>query len=245
MSPFLVPIVLASLAGSLHCAAMCGPFMAAVVGFSADGRSGPSAHVAYHAGRLVTYLVLGAAAGLVGGALDLAGSQAGLGRISAVVAGVVLVFWGASALFARERVVRLARRAPFRAGAFLGLALSRIKRTPPTPRAFLLGLATTFVPCGWLYAFVATAAGTGRVLSAMSVMFAFWLGTVPALLAAGVGLQRLSARLGERARVLSGSLIIASGVLLLALRVGALPLHSADKAEARGPMPASCPLHRH
>jgi uncharacterized protein len=245
VSAFLLPILLASLAGSLHCAAMCGPFMAAVVGFGPDGRSGPVAQTAYHLGRLVTYLVLGAAAGLVGNALDLAGSHAGLGRISAVLAGVLLVLSGASALFARERLVRLGRRAPRRLGAWLGLVLARVKHSAPLPRAFLIGLSTTFVPCGWLYAFVATAAGTGRVLPATGVMLVFWLGTIPALLAAGAGLRRLSARLGERARTVSGSLILVSGVVLLALRVGALPANPEGKTQASGPMPASCPLHRH
>ncbi|HEX5101529.1 MAG TPA: sulfite exporter TauE/SafE family protein [Polyangiaceae bacterium] len=246
MSPFWIPVLLASVGGSLHCAAMCGPFMAAVTGFGPAGRAGPAAHVAYHLGRLGTYLALGAAGGLVGSALDLAGKAAGFGRVSALVAGLVLVAWGASALVVRERLVKLGRRAPRREKSLLGRALGWLGRFPPVPRALLLGLSTTLVPCGWLYAFVATAAGTGDVASALGVMFVFWLGTLPALVAAGVGLRGLFARLGARARTVSAVLIAVSGVVLLGVRVEApkQPVRSASAAST-GATLAPCPFHRH
>ena len=38
MSPYWIPVFLASVGGSLHCAAMCGPFMAAVTGID-DGQA--------------------------------------------------------------------------------------------------------------------------------------------------------------------------------------------------------------
>jgi sulfite exporter TauE/SafE len=241
MTPWLIPVFAASLAGSLHCAAMCGPFMGAVVSLGSERRPAALGQAGYHAGRLITYLVLGAASGFLGSALDSGATYAGLGRISAIVAGAVLVLSGASALFASRGVVQLRRRAPRRFGSWLGAVLARTRSSRPLPRALVLGLSTTLVPCGWLYAFVATAAGTGRVLPAMSVMFAFWLGTIPALMVAGVGMRSLSARLGARARVLSGCLVVASGVSLLALRAGAVPGPRIEAANAQAP----CPLHRH
>ena len=86
MNAFLVPVLIASLGGSLHCAAMCGPTMAAVSRFGPEGRAGLSTQAAYHLGRLTTYLALGAFGGLLGGTLDLAGNAAGVGRVSAIVA---------------------------------------------------------------------------------------------------------------------------------------------------------------
>jgi sulfite exporter TauE/SafE len=234
VSSYLLPVLVASLGGSLHCAAMCGPYMAAVTGFGTTGRAGPVTHAAYHAGRLATYLALGVAGGALGGALDLAGRAAGIARVSALVAGVVLVAWGVSALVVRRGLVRLRRRAPSRLGSVLGVVLARLARLPALPRALALGLSTTLVPCGWLYAFVATAAGTGGVLPALAVMLAFWLGTLPALVAAGLGLRGLFARLGERGRTVSAVLIAASGILLLGLRL------DAPRPEVAA---ASCPLH--
>ena len=57
-------VLLASLAGSLHCAAMCGGF--AVVAATAGGRGRVGGQVAYSFGRLLAYATLGAMAGLVG-----------------------------------------------------------------------------------------------------------------------------------------------------------------------------------
>jgi sulfite exporter TauE/SafE len=239
-----IPIVIASLAGSLHCAAMCGSFSAAVCGLG-EGRASPLNQAAYHLGRLSTYLGLGAAAGLLGGALDLAGNAAGIGRVSAFVAGALLVVWGVSTLFAARGLVTLKRKAPRHFGAWLGALLVRFRALPPLPRAFALGLSTTLVPCGWLYAFVATAAGSGGVVPALTILFAFWLGTVPALVAAGLGLRGIAARLGAHARVATASLIVVSGVVVLALRAGGEP-SAPSPAAAKGDvpaMPADCPLH--
>jgi sulfite exporter TauE/SafE len=247
MSPHWVAVLVASLAGSLHCAAMCGPFLSAVSGSRSSGRLLPATHAAYHAGRLGTYFALGAIAGGLGGALDLAGRAAGIARVSAVVAGVLLVVWGASSLVARQHLVRLRRSSPARLGAMLGTVLARIAQLPPLPRALLLGFSTTLVPCGWLYAFVATAAGTGSVPSALAVMLAFWMGTLPALVGASLGLRRLFAKLGERGRAVSAVLIVVSGVLLLGLRLD-VPRAAASAVASKSPAvaaPAPCPLHPH
>jgi sulfite exporter TauE/SafE len=221
--------------------------MAAVTGFDAGGRPRLSTQVAYHAGRLLTYFALGAAGGLVGATLDLASKAAGFGRISALVAGLILVTWGLSALVVRERFVKLRRRAPSALGGMLGRALAWLSRFPPLPRALLLGLSTTLVPCGWLYAFVATAAGTGGVGSALAVMLVFWLGTLPALVFAGLGLRKLFSRLGARGRTLSAALIAVSGIVLLGFRVEApTPVHAHGRSPAstRATI-APCPFHPH
>jgi sulfite exporter TauE/SafE len=244
VSELWLPILIASLAGSLHCAAMCGSFVAAVAGLDPAERNGTRLHLAYHLGRLSTYLGLGAAAGGLGGMMDWAGNRAGLGRVSALFAGALLIAWGVSELFASRGLVRLRRRAPRRAGVWLGAALARIRGTPPLPRAYLLGLSTTLVPCGWLYAFVMAAAASGRVATAVGSMFVFWLGTLPALIAAGVGLRRLFARLGTHARTVSSVLIVASGVLVLVLRNG-VPLASTPTGDAGPSAAAACPLHPH
>lgn len=244
MTAVWLPILVASVAGSLHCAAMCGSFSAAVCVGGADGRPSGLAQAAYHLGRLVTYLALALMAGLLGNALDLAGNAAGVGRVSAFVAGGLLVVWGLTTLFATRGLSKLRRRAPRRLGSALGPALARLRALPPLPRAFALGLSTTLVPCGWLYAFVATAAGSGGVVPALSIMFAFWLGTVPALVAAGFGLRRLLSRFGAHARVATASLIVISGVVVLAARVLATPGVGAAEGAANAPeMPANCPLH--
>jgi hypothetical protein len=65
------------------------------------------------------------------------------------------------------------------------------------------------VPCGWLYGFVALAAGTGSWVRGAVLLLAFWGGTVPALLGLGIGLRRLGAPLRARLPRLSAAVVLA------------------------------------
>jgi uncharacterized protein len=118
-----------------------------------------------------------------------------------------------------------------------------VRDLPVVPRAALLGLSTTLVPCGWLYTFVAAAAASGDVASGFGIMAAFWLGTVPALVVAGVGVGKLVTRFGAQVRAATASLTVAAGVLMLVLRAaGPAPAFAAPTAKD---VPVSCPLHPH
>ena len=59
----LTPLFLLGFLGSGHCIGMCGPLVVAFPGQS--GRF--SAHLCYHGGRLLTYVVIGAVMGALGG----------------------------------------------------------------------------------------------------------------------------------------------------------------------------------
>ena len=74
-------IFLASVLGSFHCAGMCGAFLAVASG-APGGRAKRQVLLqgAYHAGRLVSYTALGAAAGAAGGLVDLGGTLASRGE---------------------------------------------------------------------------------------------------------------------------------------------------------------------
>ena len=89
MTALLSGVLAASLVGSVHCIAMCGP----LAGMHGGARTVRLALV--HAlGRLTTYAVLGAAAGLVGRVIDLAGRLGDFQHVAAVVAGLMIVGWG-------------------------------------------------------------------------------------------------------------------------------------------------------
>jgi sulfite exporter TauE/SafE len=86
-------------------------------------------------------------------------------------------------------------------------------------RAGLLGALTALLPCGWLYAFVLTAAGTGSAGSGSLIMLAFWAGTVPALLAVGLGVRLFATPLMRRAPALTAWLLVAIGITTLSGRL--------------------------
>jgi sulfite exporter TauE/SafE len=99
-----------------------------------------------------------------------------------------------------------------------------------TPRALALGLATALLPCGYLWAFVATAAATGRPLAATLVMLAFWAGTTPALAGVALLARRALGPLERRLPLVTAAALVVIGLLTVAGRIA--PLESAVRAGA-------------
>lgn len=239
-------VALASLLGSVHCAGMCGGLAACAtprgplqrradeapravaltssIGgrrrtLQAIGSSAVGMQVAYHGARLVGYALLGAVAGSVGAALNLGGSMVGVQRVASIVAGATIAILGAVMLL-RIAGVRIPHVAM--PGLFVRLFQSAQKRAvqwPPLGRSAAIGAVTPLLPCGWLYAFVVTAAGTGHPLRAMLVMAVFWLGTVPALLAVAAGVHRVLGRWRARSPVVTASSIVLIGLLTIGIHL--------------------------
>ena len=198
-----------SLAGSLHCVAMCGP----LVGLHGGGRSLRLALV--HAlGRLTTYALLGALAGLVGSAVDVAGHLAAVQHVAAIVAGCVIVGWGVRAI----AVARGWLAARSGGGALFQRGLVQIRGRRAVRRAWLIGVLTGLLPCGWLWAFVVSAAGTASPAAGAATMAVFWLGTVPAMTGVLALGGALLAPIRRRMPVISAGVLIALGVATLAAR---------------------------
>ena len=228
-------VFIASLLGSAHCAGMCGAFVCFYAG--ADARSSAWGHVAYNGGRLVSYLLLGAIAGALGAGVEQVGAGVGVSRAAAVVAGVLMIAWGVITLLV-HRGVRIPLPAPM-AGAQQWMAgrLRAVRDFSPMARALTVGLLTTLLPCGWLYAFVVTAAGMGSVQGAMLLMTVFWAGTLPIMLAFGVGVRRIAGPLRDRLPVISAVAIVLVGIVSLTGRARMDP--SMVAMHARRMVPAS------
>lgn len=199
----LAGVLFASLLGSVHCGAMCSVFACMANGTSRRGAW-------YHGGRLSAYVTLGAAAGALGSALDSAGLIAHVQRSAALVAGAALVVWGAVQLRQAVRARRFGGATQW--GGALGRLLSRTAAWDPRARATAIGVTTGLLPCGWLWAFIATAMGTGSPLTAMLVMAVFWIGTLPMLLTVTAGVRRFGPMATVRWPLASASLVIALGI---------------------------------
>ncbi len=219
MIPAALGILVASLIGSVHCAAMCGGFVCFYAGAGPSGSNdGPvalRAHAMYNVGRLASYLLLGAIAGALGAGVSMVGRMAGVAHAATVIAGALMIGWAISTIAAQRGVSIGAVHAPEAWQRALGKALHAVREQPMSVRAGLTGLLTTMLPCGWLYVFVATAGSTGTVRGGLTVMGIFWLGTVPALLAVGLGAQRVFGPLRKRLPSLSAVAVLVMGVLAM------------------------------
>jgi len=201
-------LALGLMGGFGHCVGMCSPFVLFVSRRYAGEGGARSAFVAqawYTAGRVVTYAALGAAAGALGGAVQLAGSLVGLQRAAMIVAGGVLVVWALAALS------DLARLDP--GGSLFARVAGALKgRVPGHPLA--AGLFLGLLPCGLLYsALIAAVARHGAVEGAASLAL-FGLGTAPALLGLSLA-DELLARNRAFVNRLSQLFILAMGAWFL------------------------------
>lgn len=215
-------VFIASLLGSLHCVGMCGPF-AMLAGRTMDKNGSTSVAsivptVAYSAGRLTTYVILGVVFGSLGMALNRGVSFALWQQTATFVAGGLMILVG---------VIALARQLGFkiqlpnvggRLQQFLQTHFQTIVRQPPLRRAYLIGALTCLMPCGWLYTFAIVAAGTGSPWLGAGVMAVFWSGTVPIMVALMLGLNHIGSSLQRRIPVAMASLVILVGVFTIAFR---------------------------
>src|SRR3954468_11686289 len=96
MTALFLTVLFASLAGSLHCAGMCGAFVAFAIGVGDPAVKVPRGILLalYQVGRLVTYTTLGALAGMLGASVDLGGRLVGIGQAAAMLSGIMMVGFG-------------------------------------------------------------------------------------------------------------------------------------------------------
>lgn len=195
------------LGGFGHCLGMCGPLVGsfALAAGPAGKRRALGGQLAYHAGRITTYALVGAAMGLAGSFLDVAGRLAGISRVSSVLAGLVMIAMGLGALGVAPVVKRLEARA---AGKVSGAARSLLDGGA-AGRLYPLGLVLGLLPCGLSWSLFVGAAGTGHPVRGFLLALVFGAGTLPALLVAGAA----AAALGARAR----GLLYRAGGLLVAI----------------------------
>lgn len=181
----MTELFLLGLVGQGHCLAMCSGLALAL-------RRKP---LEYQLGRLTGYVCVGALAGLLG---FVAGSL----RVWVLgLAGLVMVFMGLGLL-------GWAPKLPVGPG----LWLARVMRSRlAAGSAYGLGAASAMLPCGLLYAAVARSAAAPSVLDGALGMGAFWLGTLPVLLA----VRWLSLRPGSGWARLAGWMTIAVGLATL------------------------------
>lgn len=187
MSEMLAGLVL-GLAGSLHCAAMCGPLTLAMhgAGRSLPGRTlpgqpGPGQRgpmlplfAIYHAGRVAMYAVMGLAAGSAGHVV----ASLGAGRLLAWLAGGALLLSAAAHLGIAPSLPVPPLVRPI---ARLARASRRVGLRHPVAGALAGGVLNAWLPCGMLYAALTAAAALGRPGAGLAFMTLFGLGTTPAL----------------------------------------------------------------
>jgi hypothetical protein len=190
---------------------------------------------------LISYTALGAAAGAAGRFLNIAGALAGIRPVAAILAGAAMVTFGIITLLQARGVAIGQFALPNSWLRFMQRGHRIAMQRPPVVRAISIGLLTTLLPCGWLYAFAVTAAGTGSPLRGAIAMVAFWAGTLPMLVTLGVGVRGALGPIGRRLPTLTVVGLIVAGLFTLSSRAALDPLSLAGKLDASMKTAASVP----
>jgi sulfite exporter TauE/SafE len=230
----LLPVFIVGLAGSVHCAGMCGGIVSAfsLASKQANGRIIPIAEartaglrtlprvLAYNAGRISSYAIAGALAG------GLAGSAATFARVApwqTAAYWLMNLMLAALGLYLMDAWRGLARIEAVGGVLWQGLQqhirpVMRILTPMDTPaKALTLGAIWGWVPCGMVYSVLLTAMFSGSAVQGAAVMAAFGLGTLPMLLAMGLFGAKLRATMQQRrVRMLCGLLVLGFGILGIA-----------------------------
>ncbi|MCF6179363.1 MAG: sulfite exporter TauE/SafE family protein [Geopsychrobacter sp.] len=180
-----------ALFGSGHCIGMCGGLVSAL-GLSSDGRrAGLLFHLLYNLGRTLPYTMIGLAVGWLGSAMAYRDSLHGITRYLLISSDLLVIVagLGTAGLFSGLNMMRFEFSGPIRS---MTTATKTLRKLPPAASALPLGILFGFLPCGFLYAMILTAAQSAESLKGGGVMLAFGLGTFPALFFIGSATHLIS-----------------------------------------------------
>lgn len=179
--------LLMGLMGGFHCAGMCGPIALALPYASSESKwTYVRGRVVYNLGRIVTYAGMGAAFGIFGLTLNLAGLQQGVSIFSGLL--ILLLQFAPGNLSGKV-------------SGFLKLPglVSQIKKSfskffhkKGSAALFVIGLLNGLLPCGFVYLALAGSLTAGSVGGAALYMMLFGLGTFPIMLILSLSRKMIS-----------------------------------------------------
>jgi hypothetical protein len=164
------------LIGSFHCIGMCGPIAVALPVGNRSWAGKVAGVLLYNLGRAATYGVLGAAFGLLGKGIQMAGFQ----QWASILIGVVMILSVLFPMLFRGKIsidqllTGYAARLISKFRKLFGRATYK--------NLLVIGLLNGLLPCGLVYVAVAGALNTNGVLSGIAFMVVFGLGTIPVMM---------------------------------------------------------------
>jgi sulfite exporter TauE/SafE/copper chaperone CopZ len=159
----------------------------------------------YNAGRVISYTLVGAVVGALGGVISFDGAAKGIVQL---LAGIFMVIMGLNMLGAFPILRWLTPRLPrfFAQAKAKAQSSSRLGRLGAA-RPFIVGLLNGLMPCGPLQAMQLYALSTSSPVKGALSMLVFSLGTVPLMFGLGA-LSSLLTKRFTRAVMTTGAVIV-------------------------------------
>lgn len=224
----LTAVFLLGFFGGVHCLGMCGG-IAAALSFAipkTDNARRTLLVLFYNVGRIGSYTLIGAFAGLAGSLFTSDGLP-----VLRTIAGIILILMG---LYLADwwKILSYLERA----GAGLWRKLQplgqRLMPVRTVPAALLFGCLWGWLPCGLVYPALAYGAVQGSWHGSAAVMLAFGLGTLPAVFTGGLASVKINQGLRTFARQRMVKTVVAMAYILFGAWIiwAALPVfHAGEK----------------
>ncbi len=209
-----------------HCVGMCGGFVTAYsLSLSKGQHAGKLAflqhlkpHLLYNAGRIFTYTFLGLLFGAAGETLMIIFSIGKYQAMLQLIAGALMILFAldVSGWMPLSKSGQMAGSGIFKRLWKVAAGQGKMKHLAG------VGMVMGFIPCGLVYAAGAKAGATGSIQAGMLTMLSFGLGTVPAMVAIGLGANRLSVNFRSRLFKVAAVLVILMGMVTVAKSANSL-----------------------
>lgn len=198
---------------SFHCIGMCGGFALCLASGAAGVGSNFARQMLYSAGRITTYMCLGALAGWLGSVMTQEGSLQWVTVGLSVAAGVVMLGLG---LYHLGWLPAFSLRFVSTPPAWFTRWMGRATRLSDPVVPYVLGVMTGFLPCGLVAGWLIQAVSTQAPLEGVLIMAFMGLGTVPAMVLTGLAPSAFSPRWRDRLLRASGVFLLLFGLFTLA-----------------------------
>ncbi len=222
-----ISVFLMGLLGGVHCLGMCGGVVAMLTAsLDPKVRANPKKialfHLNYNIGRILSYILMGAAFGFLGALLSQSLQMNMLDKSLRIFSGVLMIMvglyignWSSS--------IQILEKIGAKFWALLQPLTKRFLPIKDLKSAFFTGLLWGGIPCGLVYGALSFAIISGSAAEGGMIMLAFGLGTLPSLLLMA-GLSTQLTRLIQKpiVRKVSGLMIIALGVAALWMPINSL-----------------------
>jgi sulfite exporter TauE/SafE len=193
---------------SFHCAGMCGPIAISLPN-AANRFQFVGGKLLYNAGRITTYILLGALFGLFGKGLALAGVQQAISvALGVALLIMALLAFNPDTLFQKVAVLRTFQ-------TFIIRQFGRQFKSASLHSMYIIGLLNGLLPCGVVYIALAGSLTTGNAVGGMAYMAVFGLGTLPMMLFISLAGKMVSFQFRNVLRKASPAVMFFFAVLLI------------------------------
>jgi uncharacterized protein len=193
--------------GSMHCIGMCGPLVMSIHKSGGTTKPNLNFQLAYHIGKILSYVLIGAFFGLLGQTFNLFLSQQ---KLSIAVGLSFILFFIFSKIKSKSFSSSLTSKI-----LPIPRFFSQLVKDKSILKMFLTGIGNGFLPCGFVYAAAAASISTGQVIDSALFMIGFGAGTIPALTSVIYFFRLLSEKIKSFFNGIYRYMLIIVGILLI------------------------------